>query len=59
MIDQVGTGETDNFGATMKQLAAIQYGNMETRETIMEPFNKGFFSDDLKTFNVCYIVGYS
>ena len=33
---------------------ARQYGNMETRETIMEPFNKGFFSADLKTFNVCY-----
>ena len=33
---------------------ARQYGNKETRETIMEPFNKGFFSADLKTFNVCY-----
>ena len=33
---------------------ARQYGQKETRESIMEPFNKGFFSDDLKTFNVCY-----
>ena len=33
---------------------ARQYGQKETRETIMEPFNKGFFSDDLKTFNVAY-----
>ena len=33
---------------------ARQYGQKETRESIMEPFNKGFFSDDLKTFNVAY-----
>ena len=33
---------------------ARQYGQKETRETIMEPFNKGYFSDDLKTFNVAY-----
>ena len=30
------------------------YGSKENRDTIMEPFVKGFFSDDLKTYNVAY-----